>query len=188
VGLFSLPSSGFAPEVNSALGPAGTTSSVSQLSGDELSPGDWQFYSTAVGPFGNSPAPNVTATYTDSAVSQPCDPTVVSRTGDAECSGFTTGPPPAGTPVYIGAGVTATIPVTITPTGAVGTVHTGTLYVDENIGDFDPTVEGAYGSDQEIAALPYTYTTGRAAQAKAGPATAGEGAPAASRRASRRPR
>jgi hypothetical protein len=84
--------------------------------------------------------------------------------------------------------VTATIPLTITPTGAVRTVHKGTLYVDENIGDFDPTIQGAYGSDQEVAALPYTYTVGTTAKAKTGPATTGEGSPAASRRASHRTR
>ncbi len=187
-GLSSLPDSGFEPEVDSAFGPAGTTSSVTQFSGDELSPGNWQFVSTAVGPFGNAPAPSVTASYADTAISRPCDPTVVSPTGDRECAGFTTGSPPQGTPVYIGAGVTATIPLTITPKGHAGTVHTGTLYVDENIGDFDPTIQGAYGSDQEVAALPYAYTVGRATVAKTGPATAGEGAPARLRRGSHRAR
>ena len=184
-GLSSLPYySGFEPEVDSAFGPAGRTSTVSQISSDELSPGNWQFISTAVGPFGNAPAPSVTATYKDTAVSQPCDPAVASPTGDQECAGFTTGSPPPGTPVYIGPGVTASIPLTITPTAAVGTVQTGTLYVDQNIGDFDPSVQGAYGSDQEIAALPYSYTVGRAVTARTGAATRGEGAPAAARRRS----
>lgn len=180
----SLPDSGFEPEVDSAFGPAGSTSSDSQLSRDELSPGNWQFVSTAVGPFGNAPAPSVTATYGDTAVSQPCDPTPSSATGDRECAGFTTRAPPQGTPVYIGAGVSATIPLTITPTGAVGTVQKGTLYVDQNIGDFDLASQGAYGSDQEVAALPYTYTVGKAAKAKTGRATAGEGRPVRSGRGS----
>jgi hypothetical protein len=44
------------------------------------------------------------------------------------------------------------VTVTITPSGAKGTVVSGVLYLD--------TVDAVTGSTDEIAAIPYTYTVG----------------------------
>ena len=58
-------------------------------------------------------------------------------------------PPPTG-PITLNPGQTGTITVTITPSGASGTVVHGTLYID----DFDFFTDGG----DELVALPYTYT------------------------------
>jgi hypothetical protein len=49
---------------------------------------------------------------------------------------------------------TATIPVTITPSGSPGTVVSGTLSVEDVVGSVPP--DGTLPGD-ELAALPYTY-------------------------------
>jgi hypothetical protein len=45
--------------------------------------------------------------------------------------------------------------VTITPAGSSGTVVSGTLYVDDVVGDLPP-----YGTTtgNQLAAIPYSYT------------------------------
>ena len=58
-------------------------------------------------------------------------------------------PPPTG-PITLNPGQTGTITVTITPSGASGTVVRGTLYID----NFDFFTEAG----DELAALPYAYT------------------------------
>jgi len=60
-----------------------------------------------------------------------------------------TPPPPTG-PITLNPGQTGTITVTITPSGASGTVVRGTLYID----NFDFFTDGG----DELVALPYTYT------------------------------
>jgi hypothetical protein len=58
-------------------------------------------------------------------------------------------------PVNINPGQTVVIPVTITPSGASGTVVSGNLYVSALVGNVPP-----YGqtTGDELAAIPYTYT------------------------------
>ena len=63
-------------------------------------------------------------------------------------------------------GQSIVVPVTITPSGTVGSVVSGTLYVDALVGGLLP-VGGASGvlpagqiSGVEMAALPYEYTIG----------------------------
>jgi len=60
-------------------------------------------------------------------------------------------------PLVINPGQSATVNVTITPSGAAGTVVRGNLYVDDLVTDVPP-----YGqqSGDELAALPYAYTIG----------------------------
>jgi hypothetical protein len=60
-------------------------------------------------------------------------------------------------PVYIPAGGSATVTVTITPSGAKGSTDAGTLYVD------DLTIAGFNGifddpNADEVVAIPYSYT------------------------------
>jgi hypothetical protein len=52
---------------------------------------------------------------------------------------------------------TGTISVTITSTGAPGTVVSGTLYLDDFVQDVPPSAFGQSGGD-ELAAFPYSYT------------------------------
>jgi hypothetical protein len=58
-------------------------------------------------------------------------------------------------PVIINPGQTATINVTITPSGASGTAVHGTLYVDDLLDNVPPY--GQFTGD-ELAGLPYSYT------------------------------
>ena len=64
-------------------------------------------------------------------------------------------PPPSFAPVVIEPGQTVIVNVTITPTGASGTVVKGNLYVDAAQSALPP-----YGqlTGSELAAIPYTYT------------------------------
>ena len=61
-------------------------------------------------------------------------------------------------PITINPGQSATINVTITPTGPVGTVISGDLYVDDFVNGVSP-----YGqlTGDELAAIPYEYTIGK---------------------------
>lgn len=47
--------------------------------------------------------------------------------------------------------------MTITPSGASGTVVKGTLYVDDFASDVPPPAYGQFTGD-ELAAFPYNYT------------------------------
>jgi hypothetical protein len=66
-------------------------------------------------------------------------------------------PPSVGSfaPVTVNPGETTVIPVTITPSGASGTVVSGNLYVDDFLSAVPP-----YGqiTGDELAAIPYAYT------------------------------
>jgi hypothetical protein len=90
-----------------------------------------------------------------SATMKHFDPAVTSETGDLwlvaveGLAGFD-----SFAPVIINPGETGVINVTITPSGAPGTVVSGNLYVDDFVGAVPP-----YGqtTGDELAALPYGY-------------------------------
>jgi hypothetical protein len=71
------------------------------------------------------------------------------KAASAVVSPADTPPPPTG-PITLNPGQTGTITVTITPSGASGTVVRGTLYID----DFDSFTDGG----DELVAFPYAYT------------------------------
>ena len=81
------------------------------------------------------------------------DPAVTTAGGDLWTASLNPSAPFA--PVVIFPGQSATIPVTITPSGTSGTVVSGTIYVDDFASAVPPY--GELGGN-EIAALPYTYT------------------------------
>jgi hypothetical protein len=90
------------------------------------------------------------------AVAQQFDPAVTSEQGDLWLASV------QGAMVFgtfsgeiIEPGQSAILYVTITPSGARGTVVSGTLYVDDSVGDLPPY--GQITADQ-VAALPYKYT------------------------------
>lgn len=80
---------------------------------------------------------------------QPFDSGVTSTTGDFWLTALNGS---AGNAVFIPAGGTATIPLTIKPTAAAGTVVKGTVYVD--------TWNNFAGQGSELAGIPYSYTAG----------------------------
>jgi hypothetical protein len=131
---------------------AGDSASLT-YSNAEISPGFWDLNPSEIGPY-TSGAPAVTAAATFSAVTKAFDSSVSSSSGDfwSVLEGLT------GTfaPVYIPAGGSATITVTITPSGSSGSTDAGTLYVD------DLTLASFFGfadpNGDEIAAIPYSYT------------------------------
>ena len=109
-----------------------------------------------IGPYAVAPTPEP-ATASASVVTAPFDPAVTSSTGDLWLLGLDANSPLA--TVTVAPGQTATIPVTITPTGGQRVVS-GTLYVD----DFS-NIANQYGflsqpNGSEVAALPYKYTVG----------------------------
>ncbi|HEX3589121.1 MAG TPA: S8 family serine peptidase [Pseudonocardiaceae bacterium] len=124
------------------------TSGVNTISADQLAFGPWFTDVGEVGPFPDT-APAGTATLSLTAHTQPFDQSVTSSTGDFWLTSVGGDP---GTAVFIPAGGTATIPVTITPTAKSGTVVKGTLYVD--------TWNNLFGQGSEFAGIPYSYTAG----------------------------
>ncbi len=124
------------------------------FSNSEISPGIWGLNPSEIGPYPASGAPAVTASAAFSAVTKAFDPAVTSSTGDlwSALEGLSA----TLAPVYVPAGGSATITVKIKAIGAVGSHHSGTLYVD------DLTIAGFAGifgdpNGDELLALPYNY-------------------------------
>lgn len=123
------------------------------LAANPVSQGAWDIAPDVVGPFGPAPAPNQPVSTALLATTNTFDPTVTSPTGDLW---YDSVDPTAIFDTYlVQPGQSATIPVTITPSGAPGTVTSGTLYVDDaSLVDFGTFV----ANGNQVAALPYTYT------------------------------
>ncbi len=141
------------PSANPGSVLCGTSASASWAPpGGTVSQGVWETGPTECGPF---PAPAATGSATDTmtAVTKPFDPAVTSATGDLwELS---VNPSAAFAPVEVDPGQTVTIDVTITPSAAVGTVVSGTLYID----DYNWITQPYLNTDgNELAAFPYEYT------------------------------
>jgi hypothetical protein len=129
-------------------GPPGTHPSVT-LTDPIVAPQTWLALPTGIGPFSDAGSPSVTNAFTAVAHTRPFDTDLTSSSGDPLLADVD-GSAPAATPVTVGVGDHGTITVTITPSGAKGTVVHGILYVD--------TWDAVTGSTNEVAALPYSYT------------------------------
>ena len=116
------------------------------VSAAQLATGTWGTDVQALGPFPNG-SPAGTAKISANAVTAPFDPSFSSDTGDYWQQTIAG---PAATPVFIPAGVTRTIKITIKPTAPVGTAVHGTVYVD--------TFNSLVGQGSELIGLPYSYT------------------------------
>jgi Subtilase family len=123
----------------------------------EVSPGFWTLNASEIGPYPATGAPSASGSASVTATTRAFDPAVSSSTGDlwSAANGVTS----AFSPVYVPAGGSATIQVTITPSGSAGSTVSGTLFVD------DVTLAGLYGvfdnpDGDELAAIPYSYTIG----------------------------
>jgi Subtilase family/Peptidase inhibitor I9 len=169
--------SGDPDQYSAAVGDGATV----QVKARQVSPGLWLTDIGQNGPF-TGPAPAGTATVSAQAVGNLFDPAVTSTTGDLWQAGVAAStdhalaaqlrangldvtrmraglrlrpadvPPPPTGPVTLAPGQSATITVTITPSGSTGTVVRGTLYID----DFNNFTDGG----DELAAIPYRYKIG----------------------------
>jgi Subtilase family/Peptidase inhibitor I9 len=122
--------------------------------GGTVTQGLWGAVPSECGPY-TAPAPAGTATLAMTAQSKAFDTTITSDTGDF----WPTSINPATTfsPITLNPGQTGTINVTITPSGASGTVVSGVLYVDVyDVGV--PTATYASPTGDEVAGLPYSYS------------------------------
>ena len=139
----------------------GTTASLS-FADNPLATGEWDVLPVEYGTFGATGPPGESVTTSASVVTSPFDAAVSSPTGDLESDSAN----PATSldsfqPITVAPGQTATIPVTITPSGASGTKVTGTLYLDDvayfEFGSIQDALVNYPQADQ-VAALPYEYT------------------------------
>ncbi len=139
----------------------GTTASL-LFADNPIATGEWDVLPVEYGTFGTTGPPSEAATTSASVITSPFDTTVSSPTGDLEADSAN----PATSlesfkPITVAPGQTATIPVTITPSGASGTKVTGTLYLDDTAYFEFGSIQDAlvnYPQADEVAALPYQYT------------------------------
>jgi hypothetical protein len=125
--------------------------------------GEWGITPFQKGPDGAHGVTPVTADTGITATTAAFDPAVTSSTGDFWRQAINASAPV--NPVVVGPGQSATIPVTITPSGSSGSVVNGTLYVDDLTiisGEATWNELGVVNIDQasELAAIPYEYTIG----------------------------
>jgi Peptidase inhibitor I9 len=134
---------------------AGSTVSAS-FEANPIAQGLWDIAPDVVGPFGATGAPQEPVSTSMNIAAEPFDPAVSSQTGDLWQGGVDPSVLSSFSPVIVGPGQTATIPVTITPSGPSGSQVSGTLYID----DADPFVFQNFTdfSGGEVAAFPYSYT------------------------------
>jgi hypothetical protein len=137
------------PDLASSTGTTATGSYTSP--GGNLTAGVWFATPSEIGPY-PGPAPAGTVSLSMNATTKAFDSAVTSSTGDVWLASLN--PATTFSPITINPGQSATINVTITPSGASGTVHSGNVYIDDFIEGVPP-----YGQQagDELAALPYTY-------------------------------
>jgi Subtilase family len=122
----------------------------------EVGDGVWYAFPSECGPY-PSGAPAGTVSSTMTVTTKQFDTTVTSPTGDLMLTAVN--PATAVTPVVIQPGASATVNVTITPSGAAGTAVRGTLYVDAFATGTPNAAYQQYAADQ-LAGMPYSYTIG----------------------------
>jgi len=134
--------------VTSSFGRGSASLTLSQ--DPQVSPGYWLLNPGEIGPYPRSGMKPDAASASLWAVTQAFDPAVTSSTGnlwDGSLGDF----------LYLRPGQSGTIEVNISPTGSPGTTVSGTLFID------DVTLGGysvASTDGDELAAVPYQYTTG----------------------------
>jgi subtilisin family serine protease len=143
------------PDLGSTVGTTATASLVA----NPVTPGEWSIAPILAGPFGSAAGGAEPVTTSMTAVAAPFDPTVSSATGDlwlTSVDGLGYFESSAFDPVTVNPGQSATIPVTITPSGAPGTTDSGTLYLDDTNAVLFAEVLAPNGD--QVAAFPYSYT------------------------------
>jgi len=127
--------------------PRGNSATASTAA-PQVTQGQWLAVATPIGP--ENAEVSGSATLAAQVHAQDFDRSVTSTTGDLWRFSVDTGGD--FTPVQLAPGQSATITVTITPTGAKGTKVSGVLYVDN--------FNGVLLSGDELAGVPYSYTIG----------------------------
>jgi hypothetical protein len=140
------------PDVASTTGTAVTAA----LTGNPLTQGEWSIIPEPTTAFGATGATSEPVTTAMNVTTMPFDPAVSSPTGDLWLASTNPAALQSESPVIVGPGRSAQIPVTITPKGASGTKVSGTLFVDDESDvlfgvDFAP-------DGNQVAAIPYQYT------------------------------
>jgi hypothetical protein len=147
------------PDIGSANpgpGPLCATTETGSYSppGGLVGTGVWLAFPGECGPYASvAKAGSVSSTM--KVTTKQFDTTVTSATNDLMLTAID--PSTTITPVLINPGGSATIQVTITPSGTSGTVVSGTLYVDA-FATGTPTAAYSQFAADELAGLPYTYT------------------------------
>jgi hypothetical protein len=139
---------------------AGSTVSVAKAGGSAaqpLEPGYWVGTVQQIGPFGAAGAPAGSSTMTASAHTLAFDPALSSSTGDPFALAYNASAP-ATTPVTLRPGETGCLQVTLTPTGAKGSVVHGTLYLVTAPGGASLANNVLATTGSVLAAIPYSYT------------------------------
>jgi len=142
------------PDIFGQPGPNNTATGSYKPSGGVVQNGVWFGEPSEIGPY-SGPAAAGLVNMTLTATTKAFDPAVTTAGGDFWTSAFDASIFQTFAPVIINPGESAVIQVTITPSGASGTVVSGTLYVDDILNDVPPYGETA---GDELAALSYTYT------------------------------
>lgn len=122
------------------------------LSEPSLTPGVWTILPSVVGPFGRKGATPEATTTAMLATTEAFDPAVTSFTGDLWQASL--GGPISVSPVIVQPGKSATIPVTVAPTGKAGTTVSGVFYLDD---DSLILFGGKVPNANTVAAIPYSY-------------------------------
>ncbi len=123
--------------------------------GGSVTPGPfWSAEPTECGPFATA-APTGSATISMTATTKAFDPAVTSPTGDLWLGATNPALFNLFSPIAVGPGQTGTIAVTITPSGASGTVVKGALYVGAYLSNVPPF---GISTGNELAVIPYAYT------------------------------
>jgi hypothetical protein len=137
----------------------GRTAAVSYTApGGDLTPGLWGAEPTECGPFAKA-AKSGKATDTATVTSLAFDKTMTVATGDLQqlANGAGAFTKVEANIVELAPGASVTVNVVVKPSGKAGTVVKGTLYLDDVATGLPPD---DLTSSSEVAALPYTYTTG----------------------------
>ena len=139
---------------NAGPGPlcADTESASYAASGGTVTAGGWASLPSECGPYPTGATPGTLNYVNMTAQTKQFDSTMTSGTGDFWLASINPSTPFS--PIIINPGATATINVTITPSGPKNTKVSGTLYVDDYVQGVPP-----YGqvAGDELAALPYAY-------------------------------
>jgi hypothetical protein len=138
------------PDLVSSIGTSASGSYTTPAG--TLTNGFWFATPSEIGPY-PAGAPAGTVSMAMEVTTLAFDNAVTSSTGDLEPASIN--PATTFSPVVINPGQTATVNVTITPSGSSGTEVSGTLYIDDFLTNVPPF--GQQGAD-ELTGIPYKYT------------------------------
>jgi hypothetical protein len=143
------------PDLYGPPGAGDTAAGSYAPSGGTVQQGIWFGGPDEIGPYGPGGATPGFVNMSLTATTREFDPAVTATTGDVWLVAVNPSAFGSFSPVTVSPGATVTIPVTIKPSGAPGTVVSGDLYVDDYVSAVPP-----YGqtSGDELVALPYKYT------------------------------